>query len=207
MNPAPIAGVTKRFSLEEFDQILNRGPGMMPSFSYLSRTNRDALWAYFETLEGKGEPEGPTMLERHPGMMRDRHPDRHPRRNDAEDDTQPGFSISDISRAIHRHIEHRMEQNDGYLAVRDRETEETVKLTELVRVHEDRLSRVRPDRYFACVDLKTSDGTLYDIDFFLEPSDNQLQVTETMVHKVDGRLRFQWVQEDGFWKRVSNNKK
>lgn len=197
MTPAPMAGVTKRFSRKKFDQILNRGPGMMPGYPHLGGRDRDALWAYFKTLEGKGEPEGDTMLERHPGMMSERHPGT----GGPEQSTNPSFTMDDISKAIRRYIDTSMHLNDGYVAVEDQQTGEVLELTELVRVHDDRLSKVRPDRFFACVDMRSRDDTLYDIDFFLEPMGDRLHVTKSLVHKVGETLRFRWVQEDGFWKR------
>jgi len=63
MAPAPFAGVTKRFSKKTFYNILQMGPGYMPSFGFLTVTNKDAIWAYLKTLEGKGEPKGKTMMQ------------------------------------------------------------------------------------------------------------------------------------------------
>ena len=37
----------------------------------------------------------------------------------------------------------------------------------LVNVHDDRLSGLGGGKYFACVDMKATDGRIYDIDFFI----------------------------------------
>src|SRR6187399_302343 len=41
---------------------------------------------------------------------------------------------------------------------------------DLVRVHDDRFSSLGGNKYFACVDMKGSDGKMYDIDFFMTVS-------------------------------------
>ena len=61
MEPAVLAGATKRFTKDEFLNILETGPCYMPSFSYMKEEEKEALYAYLKTLEGKGEPKGKTM--------------------------------------------------------------------------------------------------------------------------------------------------
>ncbi len=68
MAPAPFAGVAKRFTKDEFYNILQTGPCYMPSFDFLTTSDKDAIWAYLKTLEGKGEPEGKTMGQMCPMM-------------------------------------------------------------------------------------------------------------------------------------------
>lgn len=69
MIPAPLAGATKRFTKEQFFTILQSGPGFMPSYNHFQIDEREALWIFVKTLEGKGEPSGMTMLEMHPQMI------------------------------------------------------------------------------------------------------------------------------------------
>ena len=38
---------------------------------------------------------------------------------------------------------------------------------DLVKVHDDRFSSLGGNKYFACVDMKGTDGKMYDIDFFM----------------------------------------
>jgi len=73
---------------------------------------------------------------------------------------------------------------------------------DLVRVHDDRLSDLGGGKYFACVDMKATDGKIYDIDFFLTGEPGKMKVTETTVHKVDGKPLYNWKEEDGKWKKV-----
>jgi hypothetical protein len=73
---------------------------------------------------------------------------------------------------------------------------------DLVRVHDDRFSSLGSDKYFACVDMKGADGKLYDIDFFMLVKPGKLTVTETSVHKINGKALYNWKQEGGVWKKV-----
>jgi len=73
---------------------------------------------------------------------------------------------------------------------------------DLVKVHDDRFSNLGSDKYFACVDMKGSDGKLYDIDFFMLVKPGKLTVTETSVHKINGKPLYNWKQEGGVWKKV-----
>jgi hypothetical protein len=73
---------------------------------------------------------------------------------------------------------------------------------DLVKVHDDRLSGLGGGKYFACVDMKAADGTVYDIDFFLAGTPDNMTVTETSVHKVNGKALYSWKEEGGVWKKV-----
>jgi hypothetical protein len=73
---------------------------------------------------------------------------------------------------------------------------------DLVRVHDDRLSSLGGDKYFACVDMKGRDGRLYDIDFFMVVEPGKLTVTETSVHKINGKPLYNWKEQKGVWKKV-----
>lgn len=74
---------------------------------------------------------------------------------------------------------------------------------DLVKVHDDRLSSLGEGKYFACVDMKATDGTTYDIDFFLSGKPGAMKVTETSVHKVNGKPLYNWKEEGGVWTKVS----
>ena len=68
MEPAVLAGATRRFTKDEFLNILETGPCYMPSFSYMKLEEKETLYAYLKTLEEKGEPEGKTMGQMCPMM-------------------------------------------------------------------------------------------------------------------------------------------
>ncbi len=73
---------------------------------------------------------------------------------------------------------------------------------DLIRVHDDRFSSLGSGKYFACVDMKGTDGKMYDIDFFMRVQSGKLTVTETSVHKINGKPLYNWKEEKGVWKKV-----
>ncbi|MGA7615772.1 MAG: hypothetical protein WBX15_11405 [Thermoanaerobaculia bacterium] len=94
------------------------------------------------------------------------------------------------------------QSHDGWYGLKDDQTNQTREL-QLVKVHKDRLSRVAPKTYFACVDMKQKDGTMVDVDFFLDETDHGLTMKDETVHKIDGKARYDWKEkEDGTWERV-----
>jgi hypothetical protein len=73
---------------------------------------------------------------------------------------------------------------------------------DLIKVHDDRLQDLGGSKYFACVDMKATDGKTYDIDFFLTGQPGKMKVTETSVHKIDGKPLYNWKEENGTWHKV-----
>jgi len=109
-------------------------------------------------------------------------------------------STADISSGIKKHIDdERKKSNDKKFHVNYRGKDLGL---DLVKVHDDRLSTLGGGKYFACVDMKATDGTIYDIDFFMAGQPGSMKVTETSVHKVNARPLYNWKEEGGVWKRV-----
>jgi hypothetical protein len=73
---------------------------------------------------------------------------------------------------------------------------------DLIKVHDDRFSSLGGDKYFDCVDMRSSDGKMYDIDFLLAVQPGKLSVTQTSVHKINGKPLYNWKEEKGVWKKV-----
>jgi len=73
---------------------------------------------------------------------------------------------------------------------------------DFVKLHDDRFSSLGGDKYFACVDMKGADGKIYDIDFLMAVQPGKLTVTETSVHKINGKALYNWKKEKGVWKKV-----
>jgi hypothetical protein len=76
---------------------------------------------------------------------------------------------------------------------------------DLVKVHDDRLSNLGGGKYFACVDMKATDGKIYDIDFFLTGQPGNMTVVDTSVHKINGKPLYNWKEENGVWKKVAKS--
>jgi hypothetical protein len=50
--------------------------------------------------------------------------------------------------------------------------------------------------------MKAVDGKTYDIDFFLAGPPGAMKVTDTTVHKIDGKPLYDWKEKDGKWQKV-----
>ncbi|RKY05923.1 MAG: transglutaminase domain-containing protein [Planctomycetota bacterium] len=112
----------------------------------------------------------------------------------------PDVVTADIQAGIEKHIEERSRLGGGYFKVPFDERELRLKL---VRVHVEYLANLGPRRHFACVDLASTDGDVYDVDFFLAGDPGEMVVTETTVHKVNGQPLYVWKQKDDkTWRRL-----
>lgn len=109
-------------------------------------------------------------------------------------------STADISAGIKTNIETETKKSsDGKFHAKHEGQDLAL---DLIRVHDDRLSDLGGGRYFACVDMKGTDGKTYDIDFFLTGQPGKMKVTETSVHKIDGKPLYNWKEEKGQWHKV-----
>ena len=109
-------------------------------------------------------------------------------------------SIAEIEAGIKSFIQKKTNENGGYFAVHDRDQDFRMKL---VRVHTEYLANLGPKSHFACVDLADESGDVYDVDFFLKGEPGAMEVTETTVHKLNGKPYYAWKQKpDKTWNRV-----
>jgi hypothetical protein len=109
-------------------------------------------------------------------------------------------STADISAGIKKNIDTKSKKSsDGKFHVKYEGQDLAL---DLIRVHDDRLSDLGGGKYFACVDMKGTDGKTYDIDFFLTGQPGKMKVTETSVHKIDGKPLYDWKEENGKWHKV-----
>ena len=76
---------------------------------------------------------------------------------------------------------------------------------DFVKLHDNRFSSLGGNKYFACVDMKGADGRMYDIDFMMVVQGDKLTVTETAVHKINGKALYNWKQDGGVWKKVKGS--
>jgi len=112
----------------------------------------------------------------------------------------PNVVTADIQAGIEKHIEEQTKLGNGYFKLPFQDTELHLKL---VRVHTEYLANLGPRRHFACVDLASTDGDVYDVDFFLAGDPGEMSVTETTVHKFNGQPLYVWKRKkDKTWHRV-----
>jgi hypothetical protein len=125
------------------------------------------------------------------------HPKEHPKKGATEEQV----SSADISAGIKKNIDAKSKDSaDGKFHVKYEGQDLAL---DLIKVHDDRLSDLGGGKYFACVDMKATDGKTYDIDFFLTGQPGKMKVTETSVHKIDGKPLYDWKEENGKWQKVS----
>ncbi len=120
----------------------------------------------------------------------------HPKTGGAE----KGVSTADISAGIKKNIDGQSKKSADQKFHVKYEGQDLA--LDLVKVHDDRLSDLGSGKYFACVDMKATDGKTYDIDFFLTGQPGKMKVTETSVHKIDGKPLYDWKEENGTWHKV-----
>ncbi|MHC4478058.1 MAG: transglutaminase-like domain-containing protein [Planctomycetota bacterium] len=112
----------------------------------------------------------------------------------------PPVFTEDIQKGIEKHIAEQTLLGDGYFRIPHEGKELQLKL---VRVHTEYLATLGPRRHFACVDLASANGDVYDVDFFLAGDPNAMTVTETTVHKINGQPLYLWKQRrDKTWRRA-----
>ena len=120
--------------------------------------------------------------------------------SDFSSDGSPDVVTEDIQAGIEKHIEIQSNLGKGYFLLPYEGQELKLKL---VRVHTEYLAHLAPNRHFACVDLASTDGEIYDVDFFLSGDVGEMEVTETTVHKTNGQPLYVWKQkEDKTWFRL-----
>ncbi len=120
----------------------------------------------------------------------------HPKKGGAE---AKQVSTADISAGIKKNITADTNKSDGKFHVKYEGQDLAL---DLIKVHDDRLQDLGDGKYFACVDMKGTDGKTYDIDFFLTGQPGKMKVTDTGVHKIDGKPLYNWKEENGKWNKV-----
>src|SRR5262245_28624896 len=146
-------------------------------------------------------PAAPAFSQEHP-----EHPKKsaeHPKQG-AEQSKKSGaakqVSTADISAGIKKNIQ--IESKKGSAGKFHVNYEGQDLALDLIKVHDDRLQDLGDGKYFACVDMKSTDGKTYDIDFFLTGQPGKMKVTDTSVHKIDGKPLYNWKEENGKWNKV-----
>ncbi len=126
------------------------------------------------------------------------HPQEHPKQTNPA--VKP-ISMAALEKGIKDQIAEKAKANGGKFAVRDDVLSKTWRL-ELVSVHTDKLTQLDEKTYFACVDFKADDGTPVDVDFYMKNDNDKLTLSDTTIHKVNGKPRFTYEKKGNFWERV-----
>lgn len=121
------------------------------------------------------------------------HSTEHPKKEAA-------LSPEDLAKEIEKYVQNESKTTGGYFLFYDEKTETELKLT-LEKVHKERLSKIDDGLYFACSDFIGSDRKIYDLDFFINETESDLEVIQQSLNKVDGKARYSWYEEVGVWKQ------
>lgn len=106
-------------------------------------------------------------------------------------------TIEEVEEGIRTHVAEMTREGNGYFYFENDSLDLKLKL---VRVHTEYLSVLGKHEFFACVDLATENGDVYDFDFFLEGVPGDMHVIRTDMHKLNGRPYYTWKQaEDKTW--------
>jgi hypothetical protein len=132
------------------------------------------------------------------------HPNNHAAEHPEHPQEHPKAAVTVtkemMAEAITGYINKDTALKGGYFCVYDAQAKAPLAL-KLDKVHQDKLAKVSEGLYFACSDFQATDGKMYDLDFFMKPTDHGLEVSEVMIHKEAGKPRYGWVEENGVWKR------
>ncbi len=130
-------------------------------------------------------------------------PQEHPKPEHPkpEHPTAKPVSMGTLEKAIKDQIAEKAKAQGDKFPVKDDVLNKTWQL-ELVRVHTDKLTQLDDNTYFACVDFKASDGTTVDVDFYMKNDNGKLSLSDTTVHKVNGKPRFNYEKKGNYWERV-----
>ncbi|RYM35523.1 transglutaminase domain-containing protein [Brumimicrobium glaciale] len=122
----------------------------------------------------------------------------------AQEESKPvekKVSIEKIEEGIKKYILETTEKSGGTFNIKNDSLDLDLRL---VRVHTEYLSHLGPGSYFACVDLADDKGDIYDVDFFLEGTEDNMNVVRTDIHKLNGKPFYSWKQDknDKTWSIV-----
>ena len=118
----------------------------------------------------------------------------------SEKEAEAPLAIAEIEQEIKNYISLTTQENGGFFPVIDENHDLKMKL---VRVHTEYLSNLGPNSHFACVDLVDESGDVYDVDFFMEGTPGNMNITQTSVHKLNGKPYYSWKQNtDKTWYKM-----
>ena len=139
-----------------------------------------------------------------PSALAQEHPE-HPEKKDKVERAKSAetMTLDELANAITHYIEQDSKLKGGYFLVYDGDEKKPLML-QLDKVHKERLASLGGGVYFACTDMKSSNGAVYDLDFFMRRTEGGIETTEVAVHKKAGKARYGWKEENGIWKKVKS---
>lgn len=166
------------------------------TFSGLSTATYAQVEHNGEQMEQKNKTEQDTTAQKpQPAKTAEHPPHHHPTTKGAQ------VSINNFKKAVEDYVASESASNNGYFLVHDEKQDKYLKL-KFTKMMEEDLSALGNNQYFVCSDFEGADGNSYDIDIIMEgDSAETLKAVKKYVHKVNGKARYEWVEENGVWKQ------
>lgn len=103
------------------------------------------------------------------------------------------YNAAQIKKAMNTYINADIKKNNGTFVIIDKDKNNQKLELKFIKIH-DPVRKIEGKGYFACTDfsLVGNPEKIYDLDFWLNPKDGGLVVTDVKVHKDP-------VQENGKW--------
>lgn len=154
-------------------------------------------------VSAQEHPEHPTKSKHAEHPEHPEHPEKgkkaeHPEHPEHPEKAMPAPSIDDVAAFITTHVNKTVADKKGYMKIEDKKAHKTISV-KLDHVHRERLAKTDKNTYFVCADFKDHKGKLYDLDFWVKQTPKGLVVTETTIHKEEGKPRYTWYEKDGVW--------
>lgn len=127
----------------------------------------------------------------HPGTSVVEHPGKEVEKTAAG---YPGKAVTAdfVKKSIKEHVKTQSKATDGIFVIHDDKLNKDWKL-KLDKIH-DPVRKFEKDGktiYFTCSDFKSTEGKeVIDIDFWMVPKGDKLEVIDTRIHKVNGEPRY-----------------
>ncbi len=125
----------------------------------------------------------------------------HPEGKEHPTDAGSPPTIEEVARFLEAHVADTMADSDGWIMFHDEHAGKDRKLR-LDKIHRERLAKTSEGTYFVCADFMSSQDEVFDLDFWVQRTDEGLKVTDSIIHKESGKPRYTWSEgEAGVWKR------
>lgn len=105
------------------------------------------------------------------------------------------FSAKQIKMALLNYL--KKESKGGVFTFVDKDDQNKELKLKFVKIH-DPVRKIEGKGYFACTDFRTLNGPkqkLYDLDFWINPKDDALEVTQVKVHKHPEEVNRKWIKK------------
>ena len=140
----------------------------------------------------------------HPAVEGAEHPE-HPEHPGSETKAaavveRPPVTIESVATYLEAYVASKAAETDGWYRIEDEKAGTTLRL-KLDHIHRERLAKTAERTWFVCADFTTPEGRLYDLDFWVRDTYHGLAVSESMVHKEEGKPRYSWIENEGVWSR------